>query len=108
MAGFSIPSMRWESDNLPEEFASFRQYCELFFGGPYSAKSAKEQCSYILLWIGRPGVDIYNSWTFADEADRFKADELLSRFQAHLQPKVNAWLARFQLPTAMAKGEGNH
>ncbi|XP_065176961.1 uncharacterized protein K02A2.6-like [Sycon ciliatum] len=97
MAGFSIPSMRWQSDNLPEEFASFRQYCELIFGGPYSAKSAKEQCSYILLWIGRPGVDIYNSWTFADEADRFKVDELLSRFQAHLQPKVNAWLARFQL-----------
>ena len=61
MAGFSVPSMKWESDNLPQEFASFSQYCELVFDGPYSSKSEKEQCSYLLLWIGRPGVDIYNS-----------------------------------------------
>ena len=97
MAGFDAPSMNWNASSLPAEFASFRQYCDLVLDGPYTSKSEKEKASYLLLWIGRQGIDIYKSWTFTDEADKYKLNELYARFEQHLQPKVNSWLARFQL-----------
>ena len=97
MAGFEPPSMDWNASSVPAEFASFKQTCDLVFDGPYSGKSEKEKVSYLLLWVGRPGLQIYNSWSFADPADKYKLQELYSRFERHLQPKVNSWLARFQL-----------
>ena len=85
------------SSNLPKEFASFKQYCQLIFSGPYSGKSEKEKASFFLLWIGQQGRDIYNSWTFADDSEREQVDPLVERFEKHLQPKVNSWLSRFEL-----------
>ena len=32
----------------------------------------QEKVSYILLWSGEKGLDIYNSWTFTKEEDRKK------------------------------------
>ena len=97
MSGFSVPSMNWDSDNLPDTFASFRQYCELIFDGPYSSKSDSEKAAYLLLWIGSTGLEIYNGWTFSNDADRKVVTELFRRFETHVQPKSNSWLARFQL-----------
>ena len=30
----------------------------------------KEKVSYILLWLGEKGLDIFNSWTFTKEEDK--------------------------------------
>ena len=50
--------MRWESDNLPSEFARFKQYCGLVFDGLFHLKTEAQKASYFLLWIGKQGVDI--------------------------------------------------
>ena len=97
MSSFEVPSMRWDSDNLPAELAAFRQYAELVFEGPFANKSNQEKASYLLLWIGRQGRDIFNSWTFSEPRDRHDLKELFKRFEQHLQPKVNHWLSRFKL-----------
>ena len=93
MSGFSVPSMNWDSDNLPDTFASFRQYCELIFDGPYSSKSDSEKAAYLLLWIGSTGLEIYNGWTFSNDADRKVVTELFRRFETHVQPKSNSWFS---------------
>ena len=41
-AGFKTPEMNWDSTDLRDELATFKQYCDLIFIGPYSKKSAKE------------------------------------------------------------------
>ena len=44
-----------------------------------------------------PGVDIYISWSWEDEAKKAKPEEILGRFEQHLPPKVNFRIARYQL-----------
>ena len=68
--GLKTPEMKWDAADLRDELAKFKQYCDLFFqycdlifSGPYSRKTEKEQVSFILLWIGRQGLETYNSWT---------------------------------------------
>jgi len=96
-SGFTPPSFNWESSDLPDELDRFKQYCELIFQGPFSDKNEKEKVSYTLLWIGRPGVEIYNSVTWDNNADKMKLDKIFKKLSAHLAPKVNPRLARFEL-----------
>ena len=95
--GFATPSMNWEAANLPDEFSRFRQYVQLIFDGPFSLKTEKEKSSYLLIWIGRAGVDVFNSWSWDNQDDRHKLSELWQRFETHIKPMSNARLARFQL-----------
>ena len=42
--------------DVPTEFPSFRQYCELIFNGPFAKKGQSERVTYILLWVGSVNV----------------------------------------------------
>ena len=88
--------MNWETHDLPSAFRSFRQYCDLIFEGPYAKKTEREKVTYLLLWIGQHGIEIYNSWGWSDERDAHKLTTVWKRFSDHIEPKVNAYLARFQ------------
>ena len=77
--GFKTPEMNWDAADLRDELAKFKQYCDLIFSGPYSRKTEKEQASFILLWIGRQGLETYNSWTWDDAEDRNKPWATLKR-----------------------------
>ena len=104
-SGFATPSLNWEAPDLPNAFRSFRQYCNLIFEGPYSAKSERETVTFLLLWIGRHGIDFHNSRTWNNPEDKHKLDAVWKKFSDHIErerererePKVNAYLARFQL-----------
>ena len=95
--GFATPALNWEAPDLPNAFRSFRRYFNLIFEGPYSAKSEKEKVTFLLLWIGNHGIDLYNSWTWNSPQDKHKLDAVWNKFSDHIEPKVNAYLARFQL-----------
>ena len=96
-AGFKTPEMNWDATDLRDEFAKFKQYCDLIFSGPYSKKSPKEQATFILLWIGRQGLETYNSWTWTEAEDSTNPAKIWERFEKHVAPKVNHRLARYQL-----------
>ena len=68
--GFKSPEMNWDPADLSDELAKFKQFCNLIFSGPYSQKMEKEEASFILLWIGRQGLETYNSWTWDNAEDR--------------------------------------
>ena len=69
---FRTPEMNWDANDLADELAKFKPYCNLIFTGPFSKKSEKEQASFILLWIGRQGIECFNSWTWANNEDKEK------------------------------------
>ena len=96
-SGFATPSLNWEIPDLPNAFRSFRQYCNLIFAGPYSAKREREKVTFLLLWTGRHGIDLHNSWTWNSQEDKHKLDAVWKKFSDHIEPKVNAYRARFQL-----------
>ena len=96
-AGFTPPVMDWNADDLPDELDRFSQYCELVFHGPFSEKTEKERVAYLLLWIGRPGVEVYQNATWDSAADKHKVRKVFEKLDLYLQPKVNPRLARFQL-----------
>ena len=94
-SGFATPSLNWSSPNLPEAFRSFRQYSTLIFDGPFANKTEKEKVTYLLLWIGSHGRDIYDGWTWNTPEEKFRLQIVLERFQRHIEPQVNSYLARY-------------
>ena len=97
--------MNWNATNLPDELAQFKQYCNLIFEGPFSKRTDKEKTSYILLWIGKTGVDTYNSWTWTNEEEKSKPQKIWERYELHIAPKTNSRLARYQLQQFRQKSD---
>ena len=102
---FRTPEMNWYANDLADELAKFKQYCNLIFTGPFSKKSEKEQASFILLWIRRQGIECFNSWTYENNEDKEKPGKIWERFEKHVVPKVNHRLSRFQLQQYKQKSE---
>ena len=64
------PTMNWNSSNMPDTWNKFEKHCCLMFDGPLKGKSAKEQCAYILLWVGERGRTIHESWNLMEEENK--------------------------------------
>ena len=96
LSGIDPPRMDWSSADLPSTFRTFRQYCELIFKGPLSAKTEEEHVTYVLLWIGQDGLSIYNTWEMTT-AERKLLAPLWDRFDKQVEPKSNFRLNRFHL-----------
>ena len=92
---FAAPNLNREFDNLPEAFRSFKQYCCLIFDGPFSKKPEKERVTYLLLWIGRRGRDIYDGWRWDYEDEKYSLNKVWQRFELHIEQKVNPYLAHY-------------
>ena len=96
LSGVSPPKMDWNTPDLPTTFQAFKQYCNLIFAGPFSGKSDEEQITYILIWIGQEGLQMYNTWNLS--ADDAKIPEKIwENFEKHIEPKINFRLHRFNL-----------
>ena len=57
----------------------------------------EEKVSYILLWSGEKGLDIYNSRTFTKEEDREKPAIIFERYKNQLEPKTSHRIPRCTL-----------
>ena len=84
----ATPKMEWEATDLVTAWQSFKQHADFWFAGPLSSKDEAEKCSYLMIWIGDKGRDIYSTWNLS-EADRKKLQILLDRFENHVRPKSN-------------------
>ena len=52
--------------------------------------------SYLLIWVGQKGRDIYNTWTDITDEDKSKLKTYYDRFEAHVSPRANPVFARFK------------
>ena len=67
---FASPQMNWDAPDPITALARFKQKCQLMFSSVLKEADDEGKVSYILLWSGEKGLDIYNSWTFTKEEDR--------------------------------------
>ena len=95
LSGIPPPVMNWDASNLAEEWKKFKLHVELIFKGPLKSKSEEGQVSYLLLWIGQQGRDVYKTWTGISEENAKKLETYYTRFKNHVQPKLNPICARF-------------
>ena len=97
LIGVKIPTFSWDEPDLPQALKKFRRYCKILLSTPtYSRKTGKEQVSYILLWLGPQGVEIYDSWNLS-EADQQDTKKVWDAFSAYFEPKSNFRLSRYQV-----------
>ena len=88
--------MQWDGDNPKENWRRFKQHVKLMFTGPLKSKTEQEKCSYLLIWVGQKGRDIYNTWSDISDDDRKKLETYYERFETHVSPKANPVFARFK------------
>lgn len=98
MSGIKPPSFQWDADDLPQQFRSFRRYCELLLSTPtYRDRTGGEIVSYILLWMGPQAVEIFDNWTHLTQIQKQTPTDIWESFEKYFEPKSNFRLARFQL-----------
>ena len=94
---FASPQMNWDAPDPITAFARFKQKCQLIFSSVLKDADDEEKVSYILLWSGEKGLDIYNSWTFTKEEERKKPAIIFERFENQLEPKTSHRIHRYTL-----------
>ena len=94
---FALPQMNWDAPDPITAFARLKQKCQLMFSSVLKDADDEEKVSYISLWSGEKGLDIYNSWTFTKEEDRKKPAIIFERFENQLEPKTSHRIHRYTL-----------
>ena len=88
-----LPTMNWSEPDLVDAFSLFKQRIYLYFNVQYIKNAIK--LDTVLLSIGLPGLQIYNSWTLSGSENTI--ENVSYKIEHHLQPQSNQWLARLHL-----------
>ena len=64
------------------------------FSGPLNSRSEAEKCSYLLIWSGQKGRDIFNTLQNLKQDDEKKLQTYYDGFEQHVSPKSNPVFAR--------------
>ena len=96
LSGVDVPKMQWIGDNLRENWSRFKQHAELMFSGPLKSRPEAEKCSYLLIWSGQKGRDIFNTWQNLTQDDKKKLQTYYDRFEQHVGPKSNPVFAQYK------------
>ena len=79
-----------DSSSLANTWRQWKQCFELFsLASGLSSKEAKIQSATLLHVIGPAALEIYNTFTWANEDDKQKAKIILRKFEAHCIPQTN-------------------
>lgn len=90
----SLPSMNWNSPNVPEAFQLFKQKVKLYFS--IKKISGAAEVPYILRGVDDEGLRRYNSWSLTEDQKK-NPEHIWKCFEAQLEPDVNFRVARLQL-----------
>lgn len=98
----TVPSMDWQSQDLEGSWKSFRQHVEFMFSGPLKGKEEPEKCSFLMLWVGEKGRNIYSTWALsAEDAKALKS--YFDRFESYVKPRTNVIYNRYKFHSRMQK-----
>ena len=104
LVGFEPPKMDWTTGpDLTTRFKRFRQKCELLFEGPLKPRAPEQKCSYLLLWAGDYGLDLFNTWNLTTDQKK-DISEYWKRFEEHVKPQANKILNRYYLRNLKQNG----
>ena len=96
LSGVEVPKMNWDGQNLRKNWRRFKQHAELMFTVPLKSRQEAEKCSYLLIWSGQKGRDIFNTWKDITEEDKAKLNMCYDKFEQHVNPRSNPVFARYK------------
>ena len=83
-------ALNLDGTNLAESWRQWKQRFELFsLASGLSSKDAKIQAATLLHVIGPAALEIYNTFTWADEGDKQKVEVILVKYEAYCIPRTN-------------------
>ncbi|KAL3999170.1 nuclear receptor co-repressor 2 [Sarotherodon galilaeus] len=88
--------------NLSENWRRFRQRFELYLAATGGAsKPPKVQSSLFLHVAGEEAVEVYNTFTFAENGDENKLMKIMEKFEEYCNPKKNITYERYKFFTCV-------
>ncbi|XP_028408202.1 uncharacterized protein LOC114530780 [Dendronephthya gigantea] len=85
--------MSWVAQDLNQEWRRFYRQAMCIFEGPLHDKEDSVKVSYVKLWVGDKGLDVFEGFTFAEPADAKKLDIVLKKFEDYCTPRKNYIMA---------------
>ena len=98
----STPSIDWQSNDLESAWRNFKQHVEFMFSGPLKSKSEEEKCSYLMIWVGDKGRQIYTTWQLSDD-DRKTLAVYYEKFEQYVKPRTNLVYNRYKFQSRIQK-----
>ena len=93
MAKYKSPEMSWTLQDLHQEWRHFCRQASCFFDGPLHDKEDSVKVSYLKLWVGDKGLDVFEGFTFAKPEDALKLRVILQKFEEYCAPRKNHIMA---------------
>lgn len=93
MAKFKPPEISWTAQDLHQEWHRFNRQTQCIFEGPLHEKEESVKVSYLKLWVGDKGLDVFEGFTFAKPEDAAKLNVVLKKFEQYCAPRKNHIMA---------------
>ena len=90
------PARLTAEGNLDNNWKVFKQSFDLFMCATDAEdRTGKKKVAMLLTIAGREALELYNSFTFATDAEKDDYDEVIKKFDAHCCPKKNEVYERY-------------
>ena len=97
MAKFKPREISWTAQDLHQEWRRFSQQAECIFDGPLQEKEESVEVSYLKLWVGEKGLDVFEGFTFAKPKDAAKLKVVLKKLEEYCVPGKTHIMAALKL-----------
>ena len=81
------------NQDLESAWRRFEVHVDFMFPGPLKEKSEEERCSYLMLWVGEKGRNIFSTGTI--KAGKEKLATYFNGFKEYVKPMSNTVYNRF-------------
>jgi hypothetical protein len=85
--------MDWNHSNRAQAFLEFKQIAEIWF--KVKSIPVKEQYNYIILWSGKIGLRMYNTWGLSD-TEKEAPTNIWAKFSSQIVPVENYRIHRLE------------
>ena len=93
MAKYKTPEMVWTSQDLNQEWRRFCRQASCILDGPLHDKEDSVKVSYLKMWVGDKGLDVFEGFQFAKPEDAAKLTIVMKKFEAYCAPRKNHIMA---------------
>ena len=83
MAKHKSPEMVWTSQDLNHEWYRFYRQASCILDGPLHDKTESFKVTYLKMWVGDKGLDIFEGFQFAKPKDAVKLDIVMKKYEEY-------------------------
>ena len=93
MAKYKNPEMPCSVQDLHQECRCFSRQAKCIFESPLHDKDDSVKVSYLKLWVGDKGLDVFKGFMFAKPEDAAKLTVVVKKFEEYCTPRKNHVMA---------------